>query len=147
MEEEVLWKNPHLKAIFNNIEHLYEKPLVINEISFATKEPVIGHILMAGDSAGMIAPLCGIGMAMDIHAGKILTEEIQRYYTGQKNRSWMEARYAERWSRKFSSRLQRGRLIQKMFGNRQTSAIAVAAGRILPFYTKGMIALTHGKPF
>ncbi|HET9055112.1 MAG TPA: NAD(P)-binding protein, partial [Cyclobacteriaceae bacterium] len=67
LEEKVLFENPHLKKIFTEAEFLFQKPEVINEISFETKEPVFNHILMAGDAAGMIAPLCGNGMAMAIH--------------------------------------------------------------------------------
>ena len=63
LEEEILQKNHLLKYIFSNSEFLFEKPEVINEISFATKDPVEGHVLMAGDAAGMITPLCGNGMA------------------------------------------------------------------------------------
>jgi hypothetical protein len=37
MERNILWKNPHLKQIFLEAEFLYDKPEVINEISFSPK--------------------------------------------------------------------------------------------------------------
>ena len=52
---------------------LFEKPEVINEITFEKQDPVSNHILMCGDAAGMITPLCGNGMAMAIHSAKILS--------------------------------------------------------------------------
>lgn len=84
LEENVLFENPHLKRIFNEADFIFEKPEVINEISFEVKEPVYDHILMAGDAAGMIAPLCGNGMAMAIHTAKILSDLIIEYCS-QKN--------------------------------------------------------------
>jgi flavin-dependent dehydrogenase len=57
MEADVLHRNPYLKSIYSNSEFLFEKPEVINEISFSPKEAVFEHVLMAGDAAGMITPL------------------------------------------------------------------------------------------
>ena len=64
MEKAVLQQNPHLRQIFGEAEFLYPQPEVINEISFAPKQPVEQHVLMCGDAAGLITPLCGNGMAM-----------------------------------------------------------------------------------
>jgi flavin-dependent dehydrogenase len=57
-QEQVVFKNRFLKEIFQNSEAIFEKPLSISQISFETKKPVENHILMCGDSAGMIHPLC-----------------------------------------------------------------------------------------
>jgi flavin-dependent dehydrogenase len=46
MESMVLKKNPYIKNIFENGEFLWEKPLVIQEISFEPKELVFNHILI-----------------------------------------------------------------------------------------------------
>jgi len=54
LEEEILFQNPYLKSIFNKADMLFDKPVTVNEISFAAKEPVYNHILMSGDTAGMI---------------------------------------------------------------------------------------------
>jgi menaquinone-9 beta-reductase len=59
MEQEVLSRNPHLQKIFSSSEKLYDSPLTISQISFDKKQQVENHILMVGDTSGMIAPLCG----------------------------------------------------------------------------------------
>jgi len=64
MQENVLYKNPILKKIFTESEFLYDSPLTISQISFEQKTQEENHILMLGDAAGMIAPLCGNGMSM-----------------------------------------------------------------------------------
>lgn len=79
MEEAVLFRNPFIRSIFEKSEFLFDRPETINEISFQTKQPVENHILMIGDAAGMIAPLCGNGMAMAIHSAKIVSERLLQY--------------------------------------------------------------------
>lgn len=143
MEQQVLWKNPILKKIFQESEFLFEKPEVINEINFKPKEPVENHILMAGDAAGLITPLCGNGMAMAIHAGKLAAEAI----LDGKSRSEVETIYAKKWTAEFSQRLWVGRKVQGLFGSGRASVLARNLIDHIPFFAKQIIKNTHGKPF
>lgn len=147
MERNVLWRNPLLKTIFNESEFLFDKPEVINEVSFETKAPVNDHVLMAGDAAGMIAPLCGNGMAMAIQSARILTREAVPFICGEVGREQMERRYQDQWNDEFSSRLWRGRQIQKLFGRELTSRIAVSLVMSIPPLARSIIKNTHGRPF
>ncbi|HEX5170753.1 MAG TPA: FAD-dependent monooxygenase [Cyclobacteriaceae bacterium] len=147
-EREILFKNPLLKYIFMNSEFIFRKPLVINEISFETKMPVEQHILMAGDAAGMITPLCGNGMAMAIHSAKILSEAIIRYckdpsYTRDK----LEAHYREEWRRKFASRIWLGRQMQQLFGNHIMSTMSVNLALHFRPIASLLVRNSHGKTF
>ncbi len=149
MEEQVLFKNPYLKSIFKNSEFVFDRPEVINEISFARKTLVEGHLLFCGDSAGMITPLCGNGMAIAIHSGKILAESIIRF--GGKDqtidRQALEKEYVSRWEKEFALRLRSGRLIQKLFGNSLISDLSVSALNKFPSLTEMLVKKTHGKVF
>jgi menaquinone-9 beta-reductase len=148
LEEAVLFENPFLKSIFQNAEFLFDKPETINEISFETKEPVWGHILMAGDAAGMIAPLCGNGMAMAIHSGKIISDLIIRASTENKSRKWLEETYTREWRKTFSNRLRIGRLIQHhLFGSRWSSNLAIGLAIHSKSLARFIIRNTHGMPF
>jgi menaquinone-9 beta-reductase len=148
MEQGVLYKNPLLRHIFTNAEFLFQKPEVINEVSFLTKSPIEDHILMAGDSAGMIAPLCGNGMAMAIHSGKILSELIVEYVnTPSRSRDWLEKSYVSAWNTQFKRRLWLGRQVQKLFGNRITSQLAVGLAINSRPLANLIIKNTHGDPF
>ncbi len=95
MEQSILCKNPHLKEIFTQAEFLYSKPEVINEVSFARKECVENHVLMAGDSAGLITPLCGNGMAMAIRAGNMVATQVASYLSGQVTRCCVRGAVSE----------------------------------------------------
>ncbi|HEY0740420.1 MAG TPA: NAD(P)/FAD-dependent oxidoreductase [Chryseosolibacter sp.] len=147
MEENVLHQNPHLKHIFTNSDFLFQKPEVINEISFETKSPVEDHILMTGDSAGMIAPLCGNGMAIAIHSAKIAVEIISDFTVGKISRSEMERRYTVEWRKNFSKRLWRGRKIQLLFGNAALSQAAVNLVLHSKSLANFLVRKTHGQPF
>ena len=73
-QNNIVSQNPHLRSIFENSTLLFEKPLTISQISFEKKQAIENHVLMIGDTAGLIHPLCGNGMAMAIHSAKIASE-------------------------------------------------------------------------
>jgi menaquinone-9 beta-reductase len=147
MEERVLWKNPFLKDVFNKANFLYDKPEVINEISFERKSVVEDHILMSGDAAGMITPLCGNGMAMAIHATKILSALIITAFKEDKDRAWLEKHYEKQWNNLFNLRLQAGRKLQNLLKHPQLANIAVQMIKSIPGVAPWVIKQTHGKPF
>lgn len=147
MERNVLYKNPLLKTLFHEADFIYDKPLVINEISFATKGPLEKHILLAGDAAGMITPLCGNGMAMAIHSGKIVSELVLAFCEERITRQQLEDEYKKAWSALFAQRLRIGRVVQKLFGNSFTSDIAVKLILHSKTLAKSIVRNTHGSIF
>lgn len=148
MEAAILHENPFLQDIFRNSEFLLEKPEVINEITFEQKEPVHNHILMCGDSAGMITPLCGNGMGMAIHSANILSKIMLEHWSDvTERRERIETAYTQAWKATFEKRLWVGRKIQDWFGHPYMSAFAVLAGKTIRPLTKALMKLTHGEPF
>lgn len=147
MEEEVLFKNPHLKKIFETADFLFEKPEVINEISFFPKEPVHDHILMAGDSAGMIAPLCGNGMAIALHSAMMLSELIQLNIENGFDRQKLEESYRIAWNAAFRKRLQSARNMQHLFGAAYLTELAVLLNKAIPPLAAMLMKRTHGLAF
>lgn len=144
MEKNVLSVNPHLKRIFNEAEIIYEKPLVISQISFEKKEQVYDHILLLGDAAGLITPLCGNGMSMALKASSIAMESITAFLKGTINRSAMEENYAHTWKSAFARRLLAGRMIQGMFARQWLTNSMVCLLRPFPVLTQTIIRQTHG---
>jgi flavin-dependent dehydrogenase len=142
MEEKYLFKNPHIKDIYEKAEFLWEKPEVINEISFATKSPIENQVLMIGDAAGMITPLCGNGMAIAIHTGMLAAQAI----LGHKELTAIQKDYAQAWNYYFNRRLRTGRTVQKLFGASVVSNLAVNLVNKSPFLARKLILQTHGKP-
>ncbi|MFY0591651.1 NAD(P)/FAD-dependent oxidoreductase [Roseivirga sp.] len=148
MEANVVRKNPYLKDIYDNSEFLFERPEVINAFSFAPKKSVEQHVLMSGDTAGLITPLCGNGMAMAIHSAKILSDCIDRNFKGNRlQRDKLEREYSSEWKTTFSKRLRVGRNTQKLFGSAITSEIAVWLMKNSKAFAYRIMKNTHGDPF
>jgi menaquinone-9 beta-reductase len=146
MEREVLWKNPHLKRLFTESEFLYERPEVINEFSFEPKQTVEKHLLMTGDAAGLITPLCGNGMAIAIHGGKIAAELTAQFLSGHLDRKELEKQYKSAWKEEFAMRLWIGRNVQRLFGDAWLSEVALSFFGLAKPLLRFVIKNTHGKP-
>lgn len=146
LEENILAQNPYLKQVFSQGKKLLDKPIVISNISFEPKELIQNHVLMSGDAAGMIFPLAGNGMAMSIHAAKLLSELIDAFFYQNMSRKELEMTYEKRWKQTFSARLAWGRRFQPFMGNNYLSAFAVNGLRLMPPLLPAIIKRTHGKP-
>jgi flavin-dependent dehydrogenase len=146
-QEQVVFKNKFLKEIFHNSEAVFEKPLTISQISFETKNPVENHILMCGDSAGMIHPLCGNGMSMAIQSAQLASVLILNYLNGDLNsRKELEKQYIRKWNKKFGVRLKAGHFIAMLFRKDKIAAFLLQVLKKLPFLLPLIIRQTHGKP-
>ena len=102
---------------------------------------------MIGDAAGMITPLCGNGMSMAMHAGKIASTYIADFLEGKINREQMENLYANEWKKTFDKRLRTGRIIQRFFGKIWLTNLFIGIMKQFPSFTTMLIKNTHGKPF
>jgi flavin-dependent dehydrogenase len=147
LEGEVLARNPRLADILGHAERLYAQPEVINEISFAPKQPVEQHLLMVGDAAGLITPLCGNGMAMALHGAALAAPLASRFLRGELPRPALEAAYAQAWQRQFGARLRVGRAVQRLFGGPVLSELVVGGLRHWPAAVRTLMHQTHGVPF
>jgi len=97
----------------NEAEILYQSPLTISRISFDKKKQVERNVLMVGDAAGMITPLCGNGMSMALHASKLVAEQVNLFLQDRVTRQQMEQHYTNLWQQQFAKRLKMGRVIQR----------------------------------
>jgi len=147
MEQRILSVNPHLKKIFSECEMLWKEPVTISQISFDKKDLIEDHVLMVGDAAGMITPLCGNGMSMAMHASKIAGEEISEFLKGTTSREKMEQEYTEKWNKLFARRLRTGRMLQCLFDSQWLTTLTIRLGRSFPSLIRKLIKQTHGDPF
>lgn len=147
MEEQVLLKNPALKELWPRMGKVNETPVTISQISFDKKSQIENHLLMVGDAAGMITPLCGNGMSMALHGSKIAFEAIDKFLSGKISRQQMEQLYDRDWNSQFSSRLRTGRWIQSMLFKPGMDNLFINTGKLFPFLLRSLIKRTHGKAF
>jgi flavin-dependent dehydrogenase len=144
MEENILFRNVFIKEAFENAAMIYDKPLTISQISFDKKEQIVDHVLMLGDAAGMITPLCGNGMSMALFSSRIAVELIEKFISGEISRGEMEVEYSKRWSNTFGRRLFAGRVIQSLFGKEWITNKTVSVLKHFPRLVSRIIRQTHG---
>jgi len=145
-QEQVVFKNKHLRKIFTESKPVFEKPLTISQISFETKQAVEDHIIMCGDTAGMIHPLCGNGMGMAIAGARLASTLILQFLNGEiATRKALEKQYLRDWNKEFKTRLKAGHFIARLFKNQTFSKIAYLILKNAPFLLPKIIQYTHGK--
>ena len=145
-QAEVMSQNIYLKEAFSKYKMVFEKPLTISQISFESKQAVLNHILMCGDSAGMIHPLAGNGMSMAIRAAEMTSDHILKSIDGAiGSRAELEESYKEAWNQEFKTRLTTGLTISKLFRMTRLTDVLIAFLKIFPFLLPMIIKQTHGR--
>lgn len=143
-QQNVLYKNKALKYFFENSEMTFEAPVSISQISFDKKQPIVNHVFMIGDSAGLIHPLCGNGMAMAIHSAKIISSLLVKQKSNTYTREQLEENYKKAWNDAFQKRLKMGRWIQHALQHKRLTRMGVFMISTSPFVLKTIIKSTHG---
>jgi flavin-dependent dehydrogenase len=145
-QEKVVFRNSHLKTIFNKTVPVFEQPLTISQISFEDKKPVENHILMCGDTAALIHPLCGNGMSMAIRSAQIASVLIIKFFNSElSNREALEKQYLREWNTAFKLRLKTGHLVANLFNQPRISELLMQGLKWFPGILPHIIKRTHGK--
>jgi menaquinone-9 beta-reductase len=105
-------QNRYLDDWLAGATRISERWLTIAEVSFAAKAAVERDVLMAGDAAGLIAPLAGDGMAMALDAGRLAAHWSDGFLRGDVTAGGLRRGYAAGWQRRYRSRLSLGRFLQ-----------------------------------
>jgi len=146
-QNKVISQNKFLNDAFRNFKITFDNPMTISQVSFASKKPIENHMLMCGDSAGMIHPLAGNGMSMAIRSGQMASQLILDYYNKKvENRHDLESAYQKAWKKEFQSRLNAGHIIARLFKINILSDIAIILLKLVPSLLPLIIKKTHGKP-
>jgi len=144
----VLYQNPFLKEILEKSESLFQAPLSISQVSFKKKEKAARKMLMVGDSAGLIHPLCGNGMSMAIHAAMIASSLAIDYLNRRiETRAELQRRYEKAWSSNFNFRIGLGHMLSSVLHREKAAAMLMSGLMSAPPLLKKIIQGTHGKPF
>lgn len=145
--EQELSRNPHLRCILQNSKMEFEEPLSISQVSFVRKEKVHDHILMLGDTAGLIHPLCGNGMSMAIHAAGICSSLVINYLEGNiDSRQELEKSYIQQWNKHFKTRMLAGKILSGILLKPLRAEIVMNVLVKFPGVFRYMEKYTHGNP-
>lgn len=145
-QRQVVFKNQYLKAIFNSSTTVFDQPLTISQISFEDKQPVENHIIMCGDTAALIHPLCGNGMGMALKSAQLASLLIIKWHNGViESREALEKEYIREWSKTFRSRLKTGRIVSRLFDKPKLSEFLMQLLKWMPGILPHIIKRTHGE--
>jgi flavin-dependent dehydrogenase len=145
-QENVLYKNKELKSLFQASTMVFESALSISQVSFDKKDRIANHVLMIGDAAGLIHPLCGNGMSMAIHSAKLVSELSIQFLKQELTRPQMESLYHKHWQQNFRRRLNMGRLLSRILLQPILSRLLLRGLVMFPSLMNYIIRQTHGKP-
>lgn len=108
-------------------------------IYFGKRNIIENGIFMIGDSAGIIAPLAGDGIAMAIKSAKILSE----VFNNSNNNSRQEVLYKEKWGAMFNKRLKYSSVIQSSILKRWKRNMGITIISIFPQILQYLIKSTR----
>jgi flavin-dependent dehydrogenase len=146
-QEAVLFRNKYLRQVLETAELAFDSELTISQVSFGNKELVQEHILMIGDTAGLIHPLCGNGMGMAIHSAQICSALVLNFLSGRiKSRTTLENSYQRQWKSNFSGRIRMGKILSGIM-NKELLSDTIMSGLVrFPQLLVPVIRMTHGSP-
>ena len=142
---ESLAKNPVLADRFAQMRQTSTTLQGLSQITFALKENFYNDICMLGDAAGMIAPLCGDGMAMALRSSEIAVPFVSDFLLGQLSILEFKRNYTIAWEKEFRTRLQLGRAMHHCFIQPPLADIGVNLCHAFPAIGNWIIGATRGK--
>lgn len=146
-EQSVLYQNPELKAILTRLTPVFERPLTISQISFAPKRQAHDQLLLVGDAAGMIHPLCGNGMGMAIAGARLLAKNMLTCLDQPDfHQAHLAEGYSKDWQAAFQHRLNFGRLFNALFYRPIYFEWGIKGLSYLPWALPFFVRQTHGQP-
>lgn len=144
MMEHVLRGNAALRDRLARMERVSERFEAVSQICFERKRVFEGDVCMIGDTASMIAPLCGDGMAMALHAAEVAAPLVESYLDGRLAPTGFKSTYTRDWKRAFASRLRLGRWIQSAYERPALATAGVLLCRTWPRLGQWLIEKTRG---
>lgn len=136
--------NPALRQRLESLQRVSKSFEAVSQISFAKKGTISGDVFMVGDAAGMIAPLCGDGMAMAFQGAELVVPVLSGFLRGRISGTQAKRQYAEAWDRAFSNRLLLGRILHHGYVKPAIAGGAVRLFRYVPSLGQWVIRTTRG---
>jgi len=98
-----------------------------------------------GDTAAMIPPLAGDGMAMALRSAELCLEPAHAWLSGDLSAEGWAATYTRAWQAEFGGRLRLGRTLQRGLTVPHLGDLLASTGRLLPPLVGLMFAHTRGR--
>ena len=142
--ERIQEQNPRLRDWLSRAQPVRERWLSTAQVPFIRKGPVAGDILMAGDSAGVIVPLAGDGIAMALRSGALAAARTAEFLGGKLSAEQLRRRYAGDWRREFASRMRLARGLQVLMLRPWLLSLGMRLAAVVPSLGGYLVTRTRG---
>jgi menaquinone-9 beta-reductase len=136
-------ENGYLRDRLGGLERVTQYAAV-SQVSFRVRERFVGDVCMLGDSAGMIAPVCGDGMSMALKSAELVAPPASDLLHGRSDIDSFRRRYIASWNRTFRLRMALGGFIHAVSIRPGASAGALRVLRHSPALGNLLVRWTRG---
>ncbi|GAB5519832.1 MAG: NAD(P)/FAD-dependent oxidoreductase [Rhodothermales bacterium] len=136
--------NPALAARFTQLRQVSKQFEAVSQITFVNKPLVEQGVLMVGDAAGMIAPLCGDGMGMALTGAEVLAEALVPFMKNDVSARAAQRRYERSWQRAYATRMRLSRILHQLYVRPAFASTVLRVGQRIPTLAQALIRATRG---
>ncbi len=144
MIKSAMRQNPALADRLAGTERITDRFEAVSQVSLDPKGCFAQDICMIGDTAQMIAPLCGDGMAMALSAADLVVDPATSFLRGDTVPAAFRRKYRHAWSDAFSTRLRLGRWAHTAAFHPRATSLLITAFRLAPPLARWLIRSTRG---
>ena len=139
-----LRQNPALDDRLQGLQRVSDRFEAVSQVPLMPKARFVNDVCMVGDSAGMIAPLCGDGMAMALQAADLVVPVASEMLRGERSAPSFRRAYNRRWRKTFGTRMRLGRWVHAAAFRPGAARTLVRACRWMPPLARWLIRSTRG---
>ncbi len=125
------------------LQRTSDRFLAVGQLNLRPRKAVAGDLLLAGDAAGMIAPMCGDGMSMAMTAGLAAGRLMEAFLRGSIDAEQLRNQYRRAWRRAFRRRMWLGHVLHRGYEHRLIADGAVRICSRLPKVAEWLIHATR----
>jgi len=144
MLNETLCKNPKLDKRLGPLCRVSDRYEAVSQVPLMPKSRFAGDVCMVGDAAGMIAPLCGDGMAMALAAADLLAPLADDLLAERRPPTSFRTTYERQWTRTFGRRMRIGRWVHTAAFRPTLTRTLLRTCSALPPLARWLIRATRG---
>lgn len=144
MLTETLRQNPVLDERLRGLSRTSDRFEAVSQIPLMPKSRWVNDVCMIGDAAGMIAPLCGDGMAMALQTADLVAPMADNVLSGRHSPAEFRPAYRTAWTSTFGRRMRIGRWIHAAAFRPGAARYVVNSLRYVPPLARWLIGATRG---
>jgi len=144
MLDEHLRQNPILDKRLHGLTRVSDQFEAVSQVPLMPKSRFAEGVCMVGDAAGMIAPLCGDGMAMALRSADLVTPLVDEYLNARRSAASLRRAYRSAWTNTFGHRMRLGRWIHAAAFRPGAARLLIQTCRVLPSLARWLIRTTRG---